>query len=67
MDLLNYLDKGGQNPLASILRKDSIVLGITAAIYPLLNCTSAINVIIVSLSTSESMLYCEKCFQGVSV
>jgi len=32
MDLLNYLDKGGQNPLASILRKDSIVLGITAAI-----------------------------------
>lgn len=32
MDLLNYRDKGGQNPLASILRKDSIVLGITAAI-----------------------------------
>ena len=33
MDLLNYRDKGGQNPLASILRKDSIVLGITAAIF----------------------------------
>jgi hypothetical protein len=32
MDLLNYRDKGGQNPLASILRKDSIVLGIAASI-----------------------------------
>ncbi len=67
MDLRNSPDRGGQNPLASMLRKDSIVLGITAAIYPLLNCNSAIKVIIVSLSTRESMLHCEKCFQGVSV
>ena len=46
MDLLNYRDKGGQNPLASILRKDSIVLGITASILSTLElqqCTQCNN------------------------
>lgn len=46
MDLLNYRDKGGQNPLASILRKDSIVLGITASIFSTLElqqCTQCNN------------------------
>lgn len=46
MDLLNYLDKGGQNPLASILRKDSIVLGIAASILSTLElqqCTQCNN------------------------
>jgi len=46
MDLLNYRDKGGQNPLASILRKDSIVLGIAASILSTLElqqCTQCNN------------------------